>query len=247
VLLAGKVALVTGASRGIGKAIAVSLGKEGATVLGTATSPAGADSISEHFSSLGISGRGYPLDVNHFDAIADVLNDIGKNFGLPDILVNNAAITRDNLLLRMKVEEWDHVINTNLNAVYHLTKSCIRRMLKARWGRIINLGSIVGTTGNPGQVNYSATKSALIGFSKSLAQEVASRGITVNVVAPGFIATDMTKILSDDQRELLLSKIPMQRLGQPEDVANTVLFLASDLASYITGQTIHVNGGMYMA
>jgi 3-oxoacyl-[acyl-carrier protein] reductase len=247
VLLAGKVALVTGASRGIGKAIAVALGKEGATVLGTATSPAGADSISEHFNSLGISGRGYPLDVNHFDAITDVLNNVEKNFGLPDILVNNAAITRDNLLLRMKVEEWDHVINTNLNAVYHMTKSCLRRMLKARWGRIINIGSIVGTTGNPGQVNYSATKSALIGFSKSLAQEVASRGITVNVVAPGFIVTDMTKDLSNNQRELLLGKIPIQRLGQPEDVANTVLFLASDLASYITGQTIHVNGGMYMA
>lgn len=246
-LLDKKIALVTGATRGIGNAIALKLGQEGATVIGTATTEEGTNKITAKLREIGITGAGFVLNVTDSSAVEDVLKQIEQAYGSPAILVNNAAITRDNLFLRMKLDEWIGVLDTNLNAVFHLTKLCIRNMLKSRFGRIINIGSIVGTTGNPGQTNYAAAKAALIGFTKSLAQEVASRGITANVVAPGFIDTDMTRGLSVEQKQLLLDKIPMQRLGQPEDIAATVAFLVSEQASYITGQTIHVNGGMYMA
>lgn len=246
-LLDGKVALVTGATRGIGSAIALKLGQEGATIIGTATSEEGASKITAKLHEVGIKGTGYVLNVTDKSAIEGILGQVEQSYGSPTILINNAAITHDNLFLRMKLDEWADVLDTNLNAVFHLTKLCIRNMLKSRFGRIINIGSIVGTTGNPGQTNYASAKAALIGFTKSLAQEVASRGITVNVVAPGFIDTDMTRVLPAEQRQLLLDKIPMQRLGQPEDIAAIVAFLISEQASYITGQTIHVNGGMYMA
>jgi 3-oxoacyl-[acyl-carrier protein] reductase len=243
----GKIALVTGASRGIGHAILLALGREGATVIGTATSEAGADQITSALKNAGLNGSGLVLNVADKTSIENTMETIKKNYGMPAILVNNAAVTVDNLFLRMKEEEWDKVIETNLNSLFRVTKACMRDMLKARWGRVINVGSVVGTTGNAGQVNYAAAKAGLIGFTKSLAQEIASRGITVNAIAPGFVDTDMTRDLSEDQRDLLLSKIPMQRLGHPDDIANAVVFLASDAASYITGQTLHVNGGMFMA
>lgn len=246
-ILDGKVALVTGATRGIGNAIATKLGEEGATVIGTATSKDGVEKIKARFSQLGIKGDGIVLNITNHADIDPALETITQSFGPPTILVNNAAITRDNLLLRMKDEEWQEVLNTNLNAVFYLTKACIRNMIKAKWGRIISIGSIVGTIGNGGQANYAAAKAGLIGFTKSLAHEVASRNVTVNVIAPGFIDTDMTRVLPEQQRQLLLNQIPMKRLGQAEDVANVVSFIASEQASYITGQTIHINGGMYMA
>ena len=240
-----KVALVTGASRGIGKAIALELGQHN-IVLGTATSEAGAEKISAYLAEAGISGKGYCLDVSSEESIDAMSKQIQEEFGAVAILVNNAGITRDNILMRMKAEEWDQVINTNLSSIFRMTKAMVRGMTKARWGRIISISSVVGSTGNPGQVNYAAAKAGLIGFTKSLAQEVGSRDITVNAVSPGFIDTDMTRSLSEEQRAMLLEKIPIQRLGQPEDIANAVTFLASDAASYITGQTLHVNGGMYM-
>lgn len=245
--LDGKVALVTGGTRGIGNAIVTKLGEQGATVIGTATTTEGVQKIRDRLHKLGLKGDGMLLNVTDQGAINEVLTKIGKSYGNPSILINNAAVTRDNLFLRMKDDEWQEVLNTNLNAVFTLTKACIRNMLKAKWGRVISIGSVVGTTGNAGQTNYAAAKAALVGFSKSLAQEVASRNITVNVIAPGFIDTDMTKVLPDEQKQHLLSQIPMQRLGQPEDVASVVAFLASEQAAYITGQTLHVNGGMYMA
>lgn len=245
--LDGKVVLVTGATRGIGSAIATKLGEEGATIIGTATTQEGADKISARLNKLGIKGSGFVLDVTNNEGMTKLFDAIEPVYGMPNILINNAAVTRDNLFLRMKEEDWLDVMNTNLNAVFYLTKLCVRSMLKARWGRVISIGSIVGTIGNAGQTNYAAAKAALVGFTKSLAQEVASRNITANVVAPGFIDTDMTKVLPEEQKQNLLSKIPMQRLGQAEDVASAVAFLASDKAAYITGQTLHVNGGMYMA
>lgn len=245
--LKDRIALVTGASRGIGLAIALGLGREGATVIGTATTEQGANNISAQFEKMAIRGIGMLLNVIDPESIHTGLAIVKERYGMPTILVNNAAVTQDNLLLRMKDDEWNKVIETNLNSIYRLSKACLRDMLKERWGRIINISSVVGVTGNPGQVNYAAAKAGLIGFTKSLAQEVGSRDITVNVVAPGFIDTDMTRHLPEEQRTLLLEKIPIQRLGQPEDIANAVVFLASNAASYITGQTLHVNGGMYMA
>jgi 3-oxoacyl-[acyl-carrier protein] reductase len=242
----GKIALVTGASRGIGHAIALTLGQQGATVVGTATSPKGAESITEAFAKAGIQGYGLTLNVNDPASIEATMATIKERFGMPSILVNNAAITQDNLLLRMKDEEWENVISTNLSSIFRVTKICLRDMLKARWGRIISISSVVGSTGNPGQVNYAAAKAGLLGFTKALAQEVASRSITVNAVAPGFIDTDMTRGLPDDQRDSLLQRIPLQRLGHADEIASAVAFLASDGAAYITGQTLHVNGGMYM-
>ena len=245
--LNGKVALVTGASRGIGAAIADMLGSQGATVIGTATSAAGAEKISARFAEKGISGTGKELDVTSADSLATVLASIKEEFGAPAIVVNNAGITKDNLLMRMKDEEWASVIETNLTAVYRVSKACLRDMSKARWGRIINISSVVGSMGNAGQANYAATKAGVAGFARSLAAEVGSRGITVNTVAPGFIDTDMTKVLPEAQREALMSKIPLGRLGQPEEIASVVAFLASEAGGYVTGETIHVNGGMYMA
>jgi 3-oxoacyl-[acyl-carrier protein] reductase len=244
--LQGKVALVTGASRGIGHAIAIQLATQGAFVIGTATSQEGADKITQVFQQQGFSGEGLMLNITEVGAAEQVIETIQRTYEAPTILVNNAGITRDNLLLRMKDEEWTAVIETNLNGIYRATKACLKGMLKARWGRIISISSIVGISGNAGQCNYAATKAGLIGFSKSLAQELGSRNITVNVVAPGFIDTDMTRQLSEAQRKMLLDKIPLQRLGKPEDIAYTVGFLASSAASYVTGETMHVNGGMYM-
>lgn len=243
----GKVALVTGASRGIGHAIAIALGREGATVIGTATTADGAEKITQAFESAGIQGVGMTLNVALQDSIETMFAALKEKYGMPAILVNNAAVTQDNLLLRMKDDEWDKVIETNLNSIFRITKACLRDMVKARWGRIISISSVVGSTGNPGQVNYAAAKAGLIGFTKALAQEVGSRDITVNAVSPGFIDTDMTRNLPEEQRNLLLSRIPMQRLGQAEEIAAAVVFLASQSAGYITGQTLHVNGGMYMA
>jgi 3-oxoacyl-[acyl-carrier protein] reductase len=243
----GRVALITGASRGIGQAIAIALGHQGATVIGTATTTDGADKITDAFNAAGIQGVGIALDVASVVSIEAVFSVIKERYGMPSILVNNAAITKDNLLLRMKEDEWDRVIETNLSSIFRVTKVCLRDMLKARWGRIINIGSVVGTTGNPGQVNYAAAKAGLLGFTKSLAQEVGSRDITVNAISPGFIDTDMTRGLSEEQRNMLLSRIPMQRLGRPDEIAAAVTFFASPAAGYITGQTLHVNGGMYMS
>jgi 3-oxoacyl-[acyl-carrier protein] reductase len=243
----GKIALVTGASRGIGQAIALALGKEGATVVGTATTQEGADKITSQLAASGVRGAGLPLDVSKQESIDDCLKIMKERFGMPVILVNNAAITQDNLLLRMKDEEWDKVMETNLTSVFRVTRACLRDMLKARWGRIISISSVVGATGNPGQINYAATKAGLIGFTKALAQEVGSREITVNAVAPGFIDTDMTRNLSAEQKELLLARIPLQRLGNSAEIAAAVAFLASPGAAYITGQTLHVNGGMFMS
>ncbi|CAA6817410.1 MAG: 3-oxoacyl-[acyl-carrier protein] reductase (EC [uncultured Thiotrichaceae bacterium] len=245
--LDGQIALVTGASRGIGQAIAVSLGKAGATVIGTATSEGGADKISEHFANEGVTGKGMMLDVSSSDSVTDVLKVVNDEFGAIQILVNNAGITRDNLLMRMKDDEWDSIINTNLTSVFRTSKACLRGMMKARSGRIISISSVVGATGNAGQSNYAAAKAGLVGFSKSLAREIGSRGVTVNVIAPGFIDTDMTKALPEEQRKILLAEVPMKKLGSAQDIANAVLFLASDMGSYVTGETIHVNGGMYMA
>ena len=242
--LSGKIALVTGASRGIGRAIADVLAKAGATVVGTATSEAGAEKITQHLAG---NGKGFALNVNDHETISETIKQITADMGgAPNILVNNAAITRDNLLMRMKDEEWNDVINTNLTGLFHLTKACIRPMMKARWGRIISIGSVVGQAGNPGQANYCAAKAGVEGFTRSVAIELANRGITANVVAPGFIDTEMTQVLSEDWREQLLSRIPMGRMGDPAEIANAVKFLASDEASYITGQTLHVNGGMYV-
>jgi len=244
--LEGEIALVTGATRGIGQAIALTLGKAGATVIGTATSENGAQSISADLQGAGISGEGRVLDVNDADAVAELIADIGKQHGAPGILVNNAGITRDNLLMRMKEDEWEGVISTNLSSIYRLSKGVLRGMMKLKKGRIISIASVVGSMGNAGQTNYAAAKAGIIGFSKSLAREVGSRGITVNTVAPGFIDTDMTKALGDEQRDALVKQVPLSRLGSVDDIAQTVLFLASPAASYITGETIHVNGGMHM-
>jgi 3-oxoacyl-[acyl-carrier protein] reductase len=243
-MLENDIALVTGASRGIGQAIARALAGAGAKVIGTATSEAGAQGIS---SWLGSNGRGVVLDVGSAASIEAVLADLDARNEMPTILVNNAAITRDNLLLRMKPDDWDAVITTNLTSVFRLSKACLRRMMKERRGRIVSLTSIVGLTGNPGQANYAAAKAGILGFTKSLAKEIASRGVTVNAVAPGFIDTDMTRALDDRQRAALTSQVPMARLGSVEDIAAAVLFLCSPGASYITGETLHVNGGMYMA
>jgi len=245
-MLENEIALVTGASRGIGRAIADTLGREGATVVGTATSDAGAAAIAERLAAAGLKGTGMRLDVTDQASVDDVLNRVGERFGAPSILVNNAGITRDNLLMRMKDEEWEQIIDTNLSSVYRLSKGCLRAMMKARRGRIINIASVVGSTGNPGQTNYTAAKAGMIGFTKSLAREVGARGITVNAVAPGLIDTDMTRELPEEQRKALLAAIPLNRLGTPEDIANAVVFLASSAAAYITGETLHVNGGMYM-
>ncbi len=245
--LEGQITLVTGASRGIGRSIAESLGKAGATVIGTATSDKGADAISDYLKSMDINGHGMKLDVTDQSSVETVVKDINDHHGAISILVNNAGITRDNLMMRMKEAEWDDIMNTNLTSVFRLSKMCLRGMMKARKGRIISISSVVGATGNPGQANYAAAKAGVVGFSKSLAQEIGSRGITVNVVAPGFIDTDMTRELGDAQREALLSHIPLGHLGEPQDIANAVLFLASDMAAYITGETLHVNGGMYMS
>lgn len=245
-LFQSKVALVTGASRGIGQAIAVALGHEGATVVGTATTEEGAQRITALFKDDHISGCGLVLDVTSPASIEALITEIKGRFGSVSILVNNAAITEDNLLLRMKDDEWFKVIETNLNSVYRLTKLCLRDMLKMHWGRIINIGSVVGSSGNIGQTNYAAAKSGIIGFGKALACEVGARQITVNTVSPGFIDTDMTKKIAEEHRQLLIQRIPLQRLGQVDDIAAAVVFLASEKASYITGQTLHVNGGMYM-
>ena len=244
--LSQEIALVTGASRGIGQAIALALGAQGATVIGTATSDQGAAAIQTSFADQGVKGMGLALDVTAAGSIEAGLKAIQDAFGAPTILVNNAGITRDNLLMRMKDDEWDAVIDTNLGSVYRLSKACIRGMMKARRGRIINIGSVVGATGNPGQANYCAAKAGMIGFTKSLARELGSRGITVNAVAPGFIDTDMTRALPAEQRETLIKQIPAGRLGTPQDIAAAVVFLASSAAAYITGDTLHVNGGAYL-
>jgi 3-oxoacyl-[acyl-carrier protein] reductase len=245
--LDGQVALVTGATRGIGRAIALELARAGATVIGTATTDDGAAKIAEYLAAAGHAGIGIRLDVADGAAVDAALADIDARFGAIAILVNNAGITRDNLLLRMKDDEWDAVMATNLKPAFRLAKGVLRGMMKARHGRIIQIGSVVGTSGNPGQANYAAAKAALVGFTKSLAQEVGSRNITINCIAPGFIDTDMTKALPEGQRAKLLERIPLGRLGSPEDIAHAVVFLASPRAGYITGATLHVNGGMYMA
>lgn len=242
--LEGEIALVTGASRGIGKAIAEQLASQGATVIGTATSDSGADNISSYLSAVG--GKGMCLNVTDADSINAVIKAITDEFGDVSILVNNAGITKDNLLMMMKEDQWNDIINTNLTSIYRLSKAVIRKMMKAKKGRIINIASVVGMTGNPGQTNYSATKAGMLGFTKSLAREIGSRNITVNCVAPGFIDTDMTKELPEEQREALISQIPLNRLGDPADIAAAVSFLAAPAAAYITGETINVNGGMYM-
>jgi 3-oxoacyl-[acyl-carrier protein] reductase len=246
-MLDGQTALVTGATRGIGKAIAIALARSGATVIGTATTNDGAASITSYLTEGGYRGEGIRLDVTEGAAIEPAVADIAERHGQVAILVNNAGITRDNLLLRMKDEEWDAIMDTNLKSAFRLSKAVLRGMMKARHGRIVNIGSVVGVSGNAGQANYAASKAALIGFTKSLAQEVGSRGITVNCVAPGFIDTDMTRALADAQREKLIERIPLGRLGAPEDIGHAVAFLASREAGYITGATLYVNGGMYMA
>lgn len=242
-----KIALVTGASRGIGASIADTLGAEGATVIGTATSESGAEKISARFKEKNIAGEGMVLNVTDADSVAQLLKSVQEKFGAPTILVNNAGITKDNLLMRMSDEEWFDVINTNLSAIFRLSKGCLRGMMKARWGRIINISSVVGQMGNAGQTNYASTKAGVSGFARSLAKEVGSRNITVNSVAPGFIDTDMTEVLTEDQKNTMLGAIPLGRLGLPEEIAKVVKFLASEDSSYITGETLHVNGGMYMS
>ena len=237
------IALVTGASRGIGKAIAQQLVADGFYVIGTATTEGGAAAISDY---LADSGKGMELNVTNAESIKSVLKDISSSVGAPTVLVNNAGITRDNLMLRMKDDEWDDIISTNLSSIFRVSKGCLRGMMKNKKGRVVSIASVVGVTGNAGQANYAAAKAGIIGFSKSLAKEVGSRNITVNTVAPGFIDTDMTKALSDDQRSTLLSGVPLGRLGDAEEIANAVSFLCSDKAAYITGETLHVNGGMYM-
>ena len=245
--LQGQIALVTGASRGIGRSIALSMGRQGASIVGTSTSELGARGLTAALNEAGIEGRGVVLDVTHGENILNVVNQIEEDFGPISILVNNAGITRDNLLLRMKDEEWDDILETNLSSVFRVTKACLRGMVRARRGRVITVTSIVGATGNPGQTNYAAAKAGLVGFTKSLASEVASRGITVNGIAPGFIETDMTSSLEQSRRDALVTAIPLGRLGVGEDVAAAAVFLASREASYITGQVIHVNGGLYMS
>ncbi len=241
-----QVALVTGASRGIGQAIAIELAKQGIFVIGTATSEKGADAITSYLKDNGVNGKGLVLNVTDIDSVDAVMKTMKDEFSMPDILVNNAGITRDNLLMRMKEDEWSDIINTNLTSIYRVSKACLRSMMKNRSGRIISIASVVGLTGNPGQSNYAAAKAGILGFTKSLAREIGSRGITVNAVAPGFIDTDMTRALPEDAKKALIGQIPLDRLGGVEDIANAVTFLASDKASYITGETINVNGGMYM-
>jgi len=245
--LDNKVALVTGATRGIGAAIAEALGKAGASVIGTATSEAGAATISQRFAESNINGVGMVLNVTDTESVNSVLQAISDQFGAPTILVNNAGITKDNILMRMKDDEWMDVLDTNLTSIFRLAKACVRPMTKARWGRIINISSVVGAMGNAGQSNYSASKAGVGGFTRALAKELGSRNITVNTVAPGFIDTDMTKDLPEANKEAMLTQIPLARLGAPEEIAAVVGFLASDAAGYITGETVHVNGGMYMA
>jgi len=241
-----QVALVTGASRGIGQAIAIELGKQGITVVGTATSEKGAENITAYLSDNGITGKGLVLNVTDSESVVQLLKTMKDEFSMPDILINNAGITRDNLLMRMKEDEWSDIINTNLTSIYRVSKACLRSMMKNRFGRIISIASVVGLTGNPGQSNYAAAKAGILGFTKSLAREIGSRGITVNAVAPGFIDTDMTKALPEDAKKALISQIPLERLGDVSDIAKAVGFLASADAAYITGETINVNGGMYM-
>ncbi len=241
--LTGEIALVTGASRGIGAAIAAALAAAGATVIGTATSETGAVAISE---TLGGQGRGVVLNIADDESVQAAVKDIQGNEGSPTILVNNAGITRDNLLMRMKAEEWDDVISTNLSGAYRVSKACLRGMMKAKKGRIVSIASVIGVMGNAGQANYAAAKAGIIGFSKSLAREIGSRNITVNVVAPGFIDTDMTRVMPEEQRDSMLTQVPLGRLGEGEDIANAVVFLASAAAAYVTGETLHVNGGMLM-
>jgi len=243
--LSGKVALITGASRGIGQAISLILGKNGATVIGTATSESGADAISKTFQENNISGKGFALNVTENDQIENLMKSITDEFGSVDILVNNAGITRDNLLMRMKDDEWNDIMNTNLASVYKMSKAVLRGMMKKKSGRIISIASVVGAMGNAGQTNYSAAKAGIMGFTKSLAREVGPRGITVNAIAPGFIKTDMTDALPEEQKEFLASQIPLGRLGTVDEIAESVLFLARESGAYITAQTLHVNGGMY--
>lgn len=245
--LDGQVAIVTGASRGIGASIADTLAAAGSIVAGTATTQAGADAISERLQTISAGSAGFVLDVNDGEAAAGLVKAVAESMGVPTILVNNAGITRDQILMRMKDDDWDAVMDTNLRSVFRLSKACLRGMMKARNGRIISIASVVGSMGNAGQSNYAAAKAGMMGFSRSLAREIGSRNITVNVVAPGFIDTDMTRALDDRQREALVTDIPLQRLGEPEDIAAAVLYLASAQGGYITGQTLHVNGGMFMA
>lgn len=245
-MLSGKIAFVTGASRGIGKAIALDLAANGATVIGTATSENGAQAITDYLKEAGAQGVGKCLNVTDAEMIATVLGEVTKEFGTPTVLVNNAGITRDNLLMRMKDDEWDDILDTNLSSVYRMSKACLRGMMKAKQGAIINIASVVGVMGNAGQTNYAAAKAGIMGFTKSLAREIGAKNVTVNTVAPGFIDTDMTRALPEEQRDALTQQIPLKRLGEPEDIAKTVTFLASEGGSYITGQTINVNGGMYM-
>ncbi|WP_372749436.1 3-oxoacyl-ACP reductase FabG [Litorivivens sp.] len=245
--MSDKIALVTGASRGIGKAIALSLAEQGMTVVGTATTDGGAEAITAYLKEAGNAGCGMTLNVADTDSVEAVIKAINTQFGAPTVLVNNAGITKDNIMMRMKEEEWFDVIDTNLNSLYRLSKACLRGMTKARWGRIVNISSVVGSMGNAGQANYAASKAGMDGFSRALAREVGSRNITVNSVAPGFIDTDMTATLPEEQRQALSAQIPLARLGQPEEIAGVVAFLVSDAAAYVTGDTIHVNGGMYMA
>ena len=244
--LEGKIALVTGASRGIGQAIALKMARNGAFVYATATTQQGAELINSYFEKEKLSGLGIVLDVTSTEQVENLMTDFTEKGRCPSILVNNAGITSDNLLLRMEDDEWYKIIETNLNSIYRMSKACLKPMFRARWGRIISIGSVVGASGNAGQVNYTAAKAGLVGFSKSLAQEIGSRGITVNVVAPGFIDTDMTAALPEVVKEEMLKRIPLRKLGHVDDVAEAVVFLASDSAKYITGETIHVNGGMYM-
>jgi 3-oxoacyl-[acyl-carrier protein] reductase len=246
-MLKGEIALVTGASRGIGRAIAIALAEQGAAVVGTATTEGGAKAIEQVLTDTGHKGIGVALNVADQGSVDAALHQINERLGAPSVLVNNAGITRDNLLMRMKDEEWDTVIETNLSSVYRLSKACMRAMTKARKGRIINIASVVGSMGNAGQTNYAAAKAGMMGFTKALAREVGSRSITVNCVAPGFIDTDMTRALPDSQREALIATIPLGRLGQPEEIAAAVVFLASAAGAYITGETLHVNGGMHMS
>ena len=241
-----KIALVTGASRGIGQAIAQKLGQHGAIVIGTATTQSGAETIDQYLNKANIQGMGVALNVNDTDQINNVIAGIREKYGETEILVNNAGITRDNLLVRMKDEEWDDILETNLKSAFRLSRAVLRAMMKARYGRIINISSVVGSIGNIGQTNYAAAKAGIFGFSKSLAREVGSRNITVNCIAPGFIDTDMTRALSDDQQQILIQHVPLGRLGRSEEVASAVAFLASSAAGYITGSTLHVNGGMHM-
>ena len=245
--LEGKIALVTGASRGIGKAIAAALGSQSAIVIGTATTDAGAAAITQRFSEEGIAGCGFKLNVTDNEEVQTVVKQIQEQYGSPSILVNNAGITKDNLLMRMKEDEWQDVIGTNLGSMYSVSKACLRGMSKGKWGRIVNVSSVVGSMGNAGQTNYAASKAGVEGFTRALAREIGSRGVTVNSVAPGFIQTDMTDALEESQRDALASQIPLKRLGAADEVAAVVAFLCSEPAGYITGETLHVNGGLYMA